>query len=108
MIKKDKGRKKEMDRNDTCWGGSGKKYKKCHLPFDEKLHHRIIEFIEKEQKYSQYEKYFHTNMNKLKNLEDYITSNFSDGFLKYFIKNRRIETFEEGKLIKENIIQKQS
>ena len=76
--------------------------------FDEKLHHRIIEFIEKEQKYSQYEKYFHTNMNKLKNLEDYITSNFSDGFLKYFIKNRRIETFEEGKLIKENIIQKQS
>ncbi len=24
------------DRNDTCWCGSGKKYKKCHLPEDEK------------------------------------------------------------------------
>jgi hypothetical protein len=22
-------------RNDTCWCGSGKKYKKCHLPEDE-------------------------------------------------------------------------
>ena len=26
-----------MDRNDLCWCGSGKKYKKCHLNFDEKL-----------------------------------------------------------------------
>ena len=74
--------------------------------FDDELHHRIIDFIEKEPKYSQYEKYFHTNMNKT--LEDYITSNFSDGFLKYFLKNNRIETFEEGKILKENIIQKQS
>lgn len=24
-------------RNDECWCGSGKKYKKCHLPFDERL-----------------------------------------------------------------------
>lgn len=24
-------------RNDECWCGSGKKYKKCHLPFDDKL-----------------------------------------------------------------------
>ena len=24
-------------RNDICWCGSGKKYKKCHLDFDEKL-----------------------------------------------------------------------
>jgi hypothetical protein len=23
-------------RNDDCWCGSGKKYKKCHLPDDEK------------------------------------------------------------------------
>lgn len=26
-----------MDRNATCWCGSGKKYKKCHLAFDEKI-----------------------------------------------------------------------
>ena len=25
------------NRNDLCWCGSGKKYKKCHLAFDEKL-----------------------------------------------------------------------
>lgn len=24
-------------RNDTCWCGSGKKYKKCHIDFDEKI-----------------------------------------------------------------------
>ena len=28
-----------IDRNDPCWCGSGKKYKKCHLNFDEKLKH---------------------------------------------------------------------
>lgn len=26
-----------MTRNDLCWCGSGRKYKKCHLAFDEKL-----------------------------------------------------------------------
>ena len=26
-----------MERNDLCWCGSGKKYKKCHADFDEKL-----------------------------------------------------------------------
>lgn len=26
-----------MTRNDLCWCGSGKKYKKCHLEFDERL-----------------------------------------------------------------------
>lgn len=26
-----------IGRNDNCWCGSGKKYKKCHLAFDEKL-----------------------------------------------------------------------
>ena len=24
-------------RNDPCWCGSGKKYKKCHIDFDEKI-----------------------------------------------------------------------
>ena len=27
----------ELGRNDACWGGSGKKDKKCHADFDEKL-----------------------------------------------------------------------
>lgn len=27
----------ELQRNDPCWCGSGKKYKKCHCVFDEKL-----------------------------------------------------------------------
>lgn len=27
----------ELGRNDPCWCGSGKKYKKCHADFDEKL-----------------------------------------------------------------------
>ena len=26
-----------LNRNDQCWCNSGKKYKKCHLEFDEKL-----------------------------------------------------------------------
>ena len=26
-----------MNRNDSCWCGSGKKYKRCHLEFDEKI-----------------------------------------------------------------------
>ena len=25
------------NRNDECWCGSGLKYKKCHLEFDEKI-----------------------------------------------------------------------
>ena len=29
--------KKKMERNDPCWCGSGKKYKACHMHFDEKL-----------------------------------------------------------------------
>ena len=28
-----------INRNDKCWCGSGLKYKKCHLEFDEKLKH---------------------------------------------------------------------
>lgn len=28
---------KKMTRNDLCWCGSGKKYKKCHMDFDERL-----------------------------------------------------------------------
>lgn len=27
----------ELGRNDACWCGSGKKYKKCHMGFDERL-----------------------------------------------------------------------
>ncbi|MBQ8598821.1 MAG: SEC-C domain-containing protein, partial [Oscillospiraceae bacterium] len=27
----------KIERNDPCWCGSGKKYKKCHADFDEKL-----------------------------------------------------------------------
>lgn len=26
----------KLGRNDVCWCGSGRKYKKCHLPEDEK------------------------------------------------------------------------
>ncbi len=28
----------KLNRNDLCWCGSGKKYKKCHYDFDQKLH----------------------------------------------------------------------
>ena len=28
---------REMKRNDACWCGSGKKYKKCHMDFDERI-----------------------------------------------------------------------
>lgn len=34
-----------MDRNDMCWCGSGKKYKKCHLDFDEKLSSMKLSFF---------------------------------------------------------------
>ena len=27
----------KINRNDPCWCGSGKKYKKCHLPIEEKM-----------------------------------------------------------------------
>jgi len=30
-------RSNEMTRNDLCWCGSGKKYKKCHMDFDERI-----------------------------------------------------------------------
>ena len=26
-----------MERNDLCWCGSGRKYKKCHMPIEEKI-----------------------------------------------------------------------
>ena len=29
--------KHKIERNDPCWCGSGKKYKSCHMHFDEKL-----------------------------------------------------------------------
>lgn len=27
----------KIGRNDSCWCGSGKKYKQCHMGFDEKI-----------------------------------------------------------------------
>lgn len=33
----------ELGRNDPCWCGSGKKYKKCHADFDEKLEELSME-----------------------------------------------------------------
>ena len=32
-----KGMLRHVKRNDMCWCGSGKKYKKCHLEFDERI-----------------------------------------------------------------------
>mgnify|MGYP001670735161 CR=1 FL=1 len=32
-----RARSNEMTRNDLCWCGSGKKYKKCHMDFDERI-----------------------------------------------------------------------
>ena len=29
--------KQRIERNDPCWCGSGRKYKSCHMHFDEKL-----------------------------------------------------------------------
>ncbi len=31
----------QLGRNDPCWCGSGKKYKKCHLEEDEKKRSKI-------------------------------------------------------------------
>jgi preprotein translocase subunit SecA len=31
-IEGENGEKKKLGRNDPCWCGSGKKYKKCHYP----------------------------------------------------------------------------
>lgn len=33
----------KLGRNDTCWCGSGKKYKNCHMATDEKIHHFELE-----------------------------------------------------------------
>ena len=37
IIKRIKEWFRYMKRNDPCWCGSGKKYKKCHLDFDARL-----------------------------------------------------------------------
>ena len=34
-----------MTRNDLCWCGSGKKYKKCHMDFDEKINSMKFSFL---------------------------------------------------------------
>jgi uncharacterized protein YecA (UPF0149 family) len=31
----------DLGRNDPCWCGSGKKYKKCHMESDEKKRARV-------------------------------------------------------------------
>lgn len=33
----------KIGRNEPCWCGSGKKYKTCHMVFDEKIHHYELE-----------------------------------------------------------------
>jgi uncharacterized protein YecA (UPF0149 family) len=33
---------KKLGRNDPCWCGSGKKYKRCHLQADEKKRSAIL------------------------------------------------------------------
>ena len=33
----------KIGRNEPCWCGSGKKYKTCHMAFDEKIHHYELE-----------------------------------------------------------------
>jgi hypothetical protein len=43
-------RLKETGRNDPCPCGSGKKYKKCHLPEDEKAKHADFVKAEEERK----------------------------------------------------------
>lgn len=35
---------RKWSRNDACWCGSKKKYKKCHLEYDENLDNQLIEF----------------------------------------------------------------
>ena len=34
---------KKLERNDPCWCGSGKKYKQCHMRFDEKIRSFALE-----------------------------------------------------------------
>ena len=36
----------QPERNDPCWCGSGKKYKKCHLSIDNQLEHLYNEGLE--------------------------------------------------------------
>lgn len=43
-------RLKENGRNDPCPCGSGKKYKKCHLPQDEAARHEVFLKEEEERK----------------------------------------------------------
>lgn len=33
--KKEEGQNSELGRNDLCWCGSGKKYKRCHMGKDD-------------------------------------------------------------------------
>ncbi len=37
LVTAGKGVLRSMQRNDPCWCGSGKKYKKCHMDYDERI-----------------------------------------------------------------------
>ena len=37
---------KRIGRNDPCWCGSGKKYKKCHMDFDQRIHQFALDGAE--------------------------------------------------------------
>ena len=36
---------RRISRNDPCWCGSGKKYKKCHMEMDQKLNELKVQGI---------------------------------------------------------------
>ena len=74
---------KKPGRNDACWCGSGKKYKKCHIDFDEKIEefeakghviptHSIIKTKEKKKKIKESAK---INIAVL----DYVADNIREG-----------------------------
>ncbi|MDR0924969.1 MAG: methionyl aminopeptidase [Hungatella sp.] len=41
----------KIGRNDACWCGSGKKYKNCHLPFDQKIENYAVMGVEVPEHY---------------------------------------------------------
>ena len=41
----------KIGRYDACWCGSGKKYKNCHLPFDQKIENYAVIGVEVPEHY---------------------------------------------------------
>lgn len=39
----------KLGRNETCWCGSGRKYKSCHMAFDEKIEHYMLTYPHAEE-----------------------------------------------------------